>query len=141
VSVGNDAACSAIRTHIEDLCTWLAIWDARHEPDAHARRCASDAIGAIDAAIAELHGVRTRLVDETRASDAAAERADALLGAALRSRLNRTPNVTDATRVADLSHRPSSEWLIRSYGSFAVGNGLWPGVLRTWPGRVLATSG
>lgn len=80
MSADGDKACSAIRVHVEDLCTWLAIWDARHEPDAHARRCASDAVDAIDAALAELHGIRATLIGETRASDdAAAERADALL--------------------------------------------------------------
>ena len=35
-----DAALSAIRSHAEDLAAGLAIWEARREPDAHARRCA-----------------------------------------------------------------------------------------------------
>ena len=34
------------------------------EPDAHARRCASDAVDVIDAALLELHGIRARLIDE-----------------------------------------------------------------------------
>ena len=79
---GYDAACSAIRTHVEDLCPWLATWEARDDtkPEPHARRCASDAVGAIDAALAELHGIRARLIGEIRVSDdASAERADALL--------------------------------------------------------------
>jgi hypothetical protein len=31
------------------MATWLAIWERRREPDAHARRCANDAVDAIDA--------------------------------------------------------------------------------------------
>jgi hypothetical protein len=47
------------------------------EPDAHARRCAND---AIDAMLADLHAVRSRLVSEIRESgDDAAARADTLL--------------------------------------------------------------
>ena len=76
-----DAALTAIRSHVEDLAAWLAVWEARREPDAHARRCASDAVDAIDAMTRELHAVRARLVGEIRAADdAAAARADALLG-------------------------------------------------------------
>ena len=37
-----DAALSAIRSSVDDLGAWLAIWSARREPDAHARRCASE---------------------------------------------------------------------------------------------------
>ena len=75
-----DAALSALHTHVDNLGPWLAVWAARSEPDAHARRCASDAIGAIDAALVELHGVRARLITETRqADDATAIRADRLL--------------------------------------------------------------
>ena len=59
-----DAALSAIRSAVDDLGAWLAIWSARHEPDAHARRCASDAVGAIDAALtnctASAHGSSAR---------------------------------------------------------------------------------
>ena len=77
-----DAALSAIRSHVEDLGVWLAVWkardDARLEP--HARRCASDAVDAVDAAIRELHGIRARLIPEIRASDdAALAHADAVL--------------------------------------------------------------
>ncbi len=101
-----DAPLSAIRSHVENTAVWLAIWEARNEPDAHARRCANDAIdGAlaglhkirqlliseirvsddktaarVDAMLAELHRLRTRLISDIRASDdAAAVRADKLL--------------------------------------------------------------
>jgi hypothetical protein len=60
----------------------LAIWQARDDsrPDAHARRCGSDAVDAIDAALAGLHAIRARLITEIRASDdATAARVDALL--------------------------------------------------------------
>jgi len=53
-----DAALAAIRSHAEDLAAWLAIWEARREPDAHARRCVSDAVDAIDSMLRELHAVR-----------------------------------------------------------------------------------
>lgn len=75
-----DAALSAILEHVENLGAWLAIWEHRREPDAHARRCASDAVDAIDAALRELHTIRARLVSEIRAADdATAARADELL--------------------------------------------------------------
>jgi hypothetical protein len=51
------------------VAVWLAVWQARREPDAHARRCASDAVDAIDPAIAELRDVCARLVAEIRESD------------------------------------------------------------------------
>ena len=75
-----DDAISALRGHVEDLAAWLAVWEARREPDAHARRCASDAVDAIDAMTRELYAVRARLVGEIRAADdATAARADELL--------------------------------------------------------------
>ncbi len=75
-----DGSLSAIRNHVDDVATWLAIWSARSEPDARARRCASDAVDAIDAMLAGLHDVRARLVSEIRESDqAAATRVDELL--------------------------------------------------------------
>ncbi len=77
-----DGPLSAIRNHAEDLGAWLAIWSARDDgkPDAHARRCASDAVDAIDVALRELHQVRQRLIGEIRASDdASAARVDRLL--------------------------------------------------------------
>jgi len=59
---------------------WLGIWEHRSEPDAHARRCANDAMDAIDAAIRDLHTIRAQLVSEIRqADDATAARADTLL--------------------------------------------------------------
>jgi hypothetical protein len=77
-----DGALSALRSRVDDLGAWLAIWSARDDsrPDAHARRCASDAVDTIDAALADLHRIRQQLVREIRDSDAAsAARADALL--------------------------------------------------------------
>ena len=75
-----DPAVSAVRSRVDDLGAWLAIWSARTEPDAHARRCASSAVDAIDATLAGLHGIRARLIGEIRASDdETAVRADALL--------------------------------------------------------------
>jgi hypothetical protein len=77
-----DGPLSALRSRVDDLGVWLAIWQARDDgrPDAHARRCASDAVDAADAMLADLHSIRQRLVSEIRASDdASAERADALL--------------------------------------------------------------
>ena len=75
-----DAPLSTIRDAVENTAAWLAIWEARNEPDAHARRCASDAVDAVDAMLAELHRLRTRLISDIRASDdAAAVRADKLL--------------------------------------------------------------
>jgi hypothetical protein len=79
VAVTGDAL-STIRDHVADLGVSLGIWAGRSEPDARARRAASDAIDAIDAALAELHRIRQQLVSEIRqADDATAERADALL--------------------------------------------------------------
>ena len=47
-----DATLSAIRGSVEDLAVALAIWSYREEPDAQARRAASDAVerGRRDAA-------------------------------------------------------------------------------------------
>jgi len=63
-----DAPLSAIRDNAENLGAWLAIWQIRPEPDAHARQWASDAVDAIDAMLRDLHGVRSRLVSEIRES-------------------------------------------------------------------------
>jgi len=77
---GYDSALSAIRDNVEDLAVFTAIWVNRREPDAHARRCASQAIDAIDAAIRELHHIRQQLISEVQQADrATAARADALL--------------------------------------------------------------
>jgi hypothetical protein len=84
-----DADLTVIHSSVESLGPWLAIWQARAEPDAHARRCASDAIDAADAALAALHRIRAWLVSEVRTADGqAAARADQLLA---RLRERRTP--------------------------------------------------
>ena len=41
----------------------------RTEPDADARRCASDAMDSIDSMLAELHRIRQRLIGEIRSAD------------------------------------------------------------------------
>ena len=77
-----DAPLSAVRNHVEDLGAWLAVWSRREEgkPDAHARRCASDAVDAIDGALAGLHRIRASLIGDLRQADAtAAARVDAML--------------------------------------------------------------
>jgi hypothetical protein len=75
-----DDALSAIRDSIENVATWLVIWEARREPDAFARRCAADAVDAIDAALGELYRVRGQLTASIRQADtASAARADELL--------------------------------------------------------------
>lgn len=75
-----DADWSATRTAVENLGPWRAIWDTRREPDAFARRCAADAIDAIDTALAALHRIRAEWVSEIRqADDQSAARADELL--------------------------------------------------------------
>jgi hypothetical protein len=75
-----DQPLSALRNHVDDLAASVAVWQARQEPDAHARRCATDALDAIDALLRDLHQIRARLVAETCQADAAsAARADELL--------------------------------------------------------------
>jgi hypothetical protein len=75
-----DADLSALRNHVDDLGVWLGIWEGRTEPDARARRCANDAVDALDAMLGHLYGVRAQLVSEIRqADDATAARADELL--------------------------------------------------------------
>ena len=75
-----DAPLSALRERVGNLATWLAIWEHRAEPDARARRCASDAVDAADAALGGLYRIRAQLVSEIRdADDATAARIDALL--------------------------------------------------------------
>jgi hypothetical protein len=75
-----DADLSAARDAVDNIGAWLTIWSYRREPDAHARRCASDAIGAADTAIAALHRIRAQLVTQVRqADDRAAARAGELL--------------------------------------------------------------
>lgn len=68
----HDAPLSALREHVDDL----AAWEARSEPDAHARRCA----GTRWMPSTRLYSVRQQLITEIRqADDATAARADALL--------------------------------------------------------------
>ena len=75
-----DADLSALHNHVDGIGPWIGIWQARREPDAHARRCANDAIDAIDAALAALHRIRGKLVGQTRrADDETARRVDELL--------------------------------------------------------------
>ena len=68
--------------YIGVLAVALAQWAARSDdrPDADARRAANTAMDEIDAAIAELHQLRARLLGEIRESDdATARRVDELL--------------------------------------------------------------
>ena len=89
-----DAGLSAARTAVDDIGVWVAIWLYRAEPDAFARRCASDAIDAIDTGLAALHRIRGQLICEVReADDAAAARADQLL-----AKLREGPPDTAAAR-------------------------------------------
>ncbi len=75
-----DTPLSAIHGNVENLATWLAIWEHRTEPDAFARRCASDAVDALDGMLRDLYLVRGRLTAEIRqADDATAARTDTLL--------------------------------------------------------------
>jgi hypothetical protein len=64
-----DEPLSALREHVEDIAVWVEGWEHRQEPDARARRCAADAVDAIDAALRELHAIRARLTGEIRTSD------------------------------------------------------------------------
>jgi hypothetical protein len=75
-----DVDLSVVRERVDDLGVGLAVWSYRREPDAHARRAAAEAVGAIDAALAALHRIRAQLVAEVRrADDEAAARVDQLL--------------------------------------------------------------
>jgi hypothetical protein len=77
---GPDVDLSAIRNAVDDLGVGLAVWSYRLEPDARARRAASDAVDAIDAALAAFHRIRATLIGEIRvADDRTAARADELL--------------------------------------------------------------
>jgi hypothetical protein len=83
-----DSALTALRSHVGNLAVALPIWQARDDgkPDAPARRAASGAVDAIDAALAGLHAIRARLITEIRASDdATAIRVDELLAESERS--------------------------------------------------------
>ena len=76
------AAAAAIRAYADQLGLSLAAWASRDDTRAcpAARRGASDAIDAIDGALAELHKMRQQLIGEIRVSDdQTAARVDALL--------------------------------------------------------------
>jgi hypothetical protein len=89
-----DEPLSALRGNVENLATWPAIWEARKEPDAHARRAANDAVDAVDAMLRDLYLIRGRLTAEIRdADDATAARADELL----RQRAVRTTTAESAS--------------------------------------------
>jgi hypothetical protein len=75
-------AVDAIRKHAEDLRIYLTIWAARDDTKAQpdVRQAANHAMDAIDSALRELYGIRSRLVGEIRASDdATAARVDEFL--------------------------------------------------------------
>jgi hypothetical protein len=66
-----DSVLSVLRGHLGELETALALWLTRDETKAQpgVRRAANDAIDAVDGALRELHGLRSRLVAEIRAAD------------------------------------------------------------------------
>jgi hypothetical protein len=77
-----DSALSALRGHLSELERALALWAARDETKAQpgVRQAANDAVDAADAALRELHGLRSRLIPEIRsADDAAMTRTEELL--------------------------------------------------------------
>lgn len=79
---GYDSALSALRGHVGELGPALALWETRDDTKAQPgiRQAANDAVDAIDAALRELHGIRSRLIPEMRSSDdATAVRADEML--------------------------------------------------------------
>ena len=65
---GYDSAASALRGHLGELETALALWATRDDTNAQpgVRQAANDAVDAVDAALRELHGLRSRLVSEVR---------------------------------------------------------------------------
>jgi hypothetical protein len=75
-------AAGRLGEHATTLAGALTRWAARDDtrPDAEARQSANTAMDAIDAALAELHALRSALVGQIRASDdATAVRVDRLL--------------------------------------------------------------
>jgi hypothetical protein len=79
---GPQRPTAALSLGVDTLAQALALWatrdDAKAQPEV--RRAANTAVGAIDAMLAELHRIRSGLVAEARAADAAAlARADAML--------------------------------------------------------------
>lgn len=77
-------ATSRLDGHNGVLGVALAQWMGRSEdrPEPEVRRAANTAMDAIDAMLAELHQLRSRLLTEIRASDdATARRVDAMFAA------------------------------------------------------------
>jgi len=68
---GYDSAVSALRGHLGELETVLALWASRDDTKAQpgVRQAANDAVDAADAALRELHGLRSRLIPEIRSAD------------------------------------------------------------------------
>ncbi len=63
------ADLSAARNGVDDAAVGAAVWVGSTEPDAFARRCASDAIDAADRAIGALHRFRAEMVSQVRQAD------------------------------------------------------------------------
>jgi hypothetical protein len=79
---GYDSALPALRGHLGELEAALALWATRDDskPQPDVRQAANDAVDAIDGALRELHGLRSRLLGEIRTSDdATTQRASELL--------------------------------------------------------------
>jgi hypothetical protein len=66
-----DSALPALRGHLGELEAALALWATRDDAKAQpgVRQAANNAVGAIDGALRELHGLRSQLVSEVRAAD------------------------------------------------------------------------
>ena len=117
-----DADLSKALTAVEGIGGRLAIWEARTEPDAHARRCASDAIAAIDTAIGALYRIRARLITEARqADDAALARADELLARVREGPPGRDAEAAPGHRREPPPENPTSRPAVKSWPSLAGG--------------------
>jgi len=68
--------CAALRENVGTLAVALARWAYRDDSTAQpgVRQAANTAIEALDAALAEAHRIRARLVDQIRRSDDATQR-------------------------------------------------------------------
>ena len=119
-----DAPLSVILSSVEDISVWLAIWLARTEPDAEARRCTSRAIDSIDAVLLEMHGIRARLVTETHQADQeTAARADAMLAKTRDGPLGRRASPEDRHSRNSTLVRPSTSAAGNSTARRAQGPG------------------
>lgn len=68
----NTDLISDLREYTDDIGTYTAIWEMRTEPaepDAQARRCATQAVKAIDLSIERLHALRSQLIGSIRQAD------------------------------------------------------------------------